>query len=59
MQSKPSSARPETVTNEVVSTFPYDLYKGTKTWKIVEKAIHDLVENHDIAETTTRDYIVG
>jgi len=26
---------------------------------IVEKAIQDLVENHDIVETARRDYIVG
>jgi hypothetical protein len=25
----------------------------------VERAIQDLVENHDIAETTRREYIVG
>jgi hypothetical protein len=31
-----------------MSAFPYDLYKGTKTWKIVETTIHDLVENHDM-----------
>jgi hypothetical protein len=41
------------------STFPYDVYKGTEVWRIVEKAICDLVENGDIVETTRRDYIVG
>jgi len=38
---------------------PYDSLKGTETWMIVEKAIQDLVENHDIVETARRDYIVG
>jgi hypothetical protein len=60
MQSKPSSARSRTEATEPArSASPYDLYKETKEWKIVEKAIQDLVENNDIAETTGRDYIVG
>jgi len=41
------------------SAFPYDSYKGEKIWRVVEKAMQDLVENHDIVETTHRDYIVG
>jgi hypothetical protein len=41
------------------STFPYDVYKGAEVWRIVEKAIYDLVENGDIVEATRRDYIVG
>ncbi|HXR40173.1 MAG TPA: hypothetical protein VN776_13830 [Terracidiphilus sp.] len=40
-------------------TFPYDRYRNTELWQTVEKAIHDLVENHDIAETTRQEYIVG
>jgi hypothetical protein len=60
MQSKSSSARSRTKAIEAAApAFPYDLYKETKEWKIVEKAIQDLVENNDIAETTGRDYIVG
>jgi hypothetical protein len=35
------------------------LYRGTKVWRSIEKAIRDLVENRDIVETTPRDYIVG
>jgi hypothetical protein len=38
---------------------PYDSLKGNKVWSIVEKAIQDLVDNHDMSETTHRDYIVG
>ncbi len=38
---------------------PYEAYRGTPTWNIVEKAIDDLVENEDLVETTGRDYIVG
>jgi len=40
-------------------TSPYEAYRGTPVWKIVDKAINDLVENGDLAETTRRDYIVG
>ncbi len=39
--------------------FPYERYKETQAWKICDEAINDLVENHDITETTQRDYIVG
>jgi hypothetical protein len=60
MQSKPSPAQLQTKADVgPPSAFPYDLYKGTKVWEIVDKAIEDLANNHDIAETTRRDYIVG
>jgi len=38
---------------------PYEKYKGSNCWRLVEKAIGDLVKNEDIKETTARDYIVG
>lgn len=41
------------------SASPYEIYKGTSVWKIVDKAIDDLAENGDIVETTRRDYTVG
>jgi hypothetical protein len=41
------------------STRPYEIYRGTPVWKVVDKAINDLVENGDLAESTRRDYIVG
>lgn len=60
MKSKPNPTHPEVeAIYGASSATPYDLYKGTKTWMLVEKAIKDLVENHDITETTHRDYIVG
>jgi hypothetical protein len=49
----------KSASDETALTFPYDSYKGTKVWIVVEKAIHDLVENHDICETTPRSLIVG
>jgi hypothetical protein len=39
--------------------FPYEAQRGTRAWKIVDRAINDLVENKDMVETTQRDYIVG
>jgi hypothetical protein len=41
------------------STYPYEMYRGTRVWKVVEKAINDLVDNKDLVEKTPRDYIVG
>lgn len=37
----------------------YDQYKKFKLWKILEKAIEDLVKNQDLVEETDRFYIVG
>jgi hypothetical protein len=42
-----------------ITTGPYELYRGTSLWKIVDEAVTDLVENRDLVETTRRDYIVG
>jgi hypothetical protein len=41
------------------TAFPYDSNKGSQVWIVVENAIQDLVNNNDIVETTTREYIVG
>jgi hypothetical protein len=49
----------ENETDTEARGFPYEQYRGTETWKIVDVAISDLVKNQDIAETTQRDYIVG
>jgi len=42
-----------------LTTSPYEMYRGTPAWKILDKAIADLVDNTDIVEQTRRDYIVG
>jgi hypothetical protein len=42
-----------------LSGFPYEAQRETPVWKIVDRAINDLVDNKDIVETTHRDYIVG
>jgi len=41
------------------SASPYEIHRGTPVWKVVDKAINDLIENGDLTETTPRDYIVG
>jgi len=43
----------------MTSITPYDAYRETDVWKVVEEAISDLVYNHDVIENTQRDYIVG
>ena len=42
-----------------MNDYPYKLFETKKIWKIVNKAIDDLVKNQDIKETTHRRYIVG
>ena len=60
MQSKSSPNDLKTSEGDPASpTFPYDRYRNTELWRKVEEAIHDLVENQDISETTRREYIVG
>jgi hypothetical protein len=46
-------------TKPALSAFPYEIHRGTPVWKVVDKAISDLVENGDLAESTPREYIVG
>lgn len=38
---------------------PYTKYENTEIWRIVEKSIHDLIENQDIEITTKIDYVIG
>lgn len=38
---------------------PYTKYESHPLWKIIERAIDDLVENSDLVEQTAREYIVG
>lgn len=38
---------------------PYENYKSHALWKVIEKAIAELVGNQDMLEKTKRDYIVG
>jgi len=41
------------------SKFPYEEFKTTHIWEVLDKAIQDLVDNSDIEEKTDRSYIVG
>lgn len=41
------------------SKHPYEEFESSRVWKILDKAIRELVENEDIKETTKRVYIVG
>ena len=38
---------------------PYSQYEKYRSWKIVERAIKDLVGNQDLKELMPRQYIVG
>ena len=40
-------------------THPYKQFENTALWEAINKGIADLVENHDLEETTQREYIVG
>jgi hypothetical protein len=39
--------------------FPYEEFRGTANWRLLEDALRELVENRDLVEQTHRDYIVG
>jgi hypothetical protein len=41
------------------SEFPYEEYKDTKIWNVIEFAVSNLVDNSDVEEKTDRRYIVG
>lgn len=41
------------------SEFPYEEYKDTKIWNVIEFAVSNLVDNSDLEEKTDREYIVG
>jgi len=38
---------------------PYVEYETSLLWKVVNKAIEDLVDNGDLVEQTAREYITG
>lgn len=38
---------------------PYEKYESTPAWRVIDEAITALVKNHDLQETTARQYIVG
>jgi hypothetical protein len=38
---------------------PYAAYEGSPLWKVVNKAIAELVKNGDLSETTAHPYVVG
>ena len=40
-------------------TTPYDKYKNTEEWNLIEKAIQELIENQDLQLTTPIEYVVG
>jgi hypothetical protein len=46
-------------TDTELSATPYEDFRGTELWRVVEQTIKDIVENDDLVEKTRRDYIVG
>jgi hypothetical protein len=42
-----------------MSKHPYMDLKNTECWGIIEQAIGDLIENDDLEEKTSKEYIVG
>ncbi|MEN6371285.1 MAG: ankyrin repeat domain-containing protein [Armatimonadota bacterium] len=45
--------------NKCTANTPYETYRDSELWKIVEKALDDLLDNSDITLCTTQDYVVG
>ena len=40
-------------------SYPYYPYERTRLWKVIARAIDDLIENKDLTPTTPVRYIVG
>lgn len=38
---------------------PYKELEGTLLWRVVDKAVAELVENQDLEVTTPREYVIG
>ena len=38
---------------------PYQEFESTRYWAVLDRAVGDLVENHDLQETTAHEYVVG
>ena len=38
---------------------PYDKYKSTEEWRIISKAVQDLIDNGDIKILTPNEYVIG
>ncbi len=38
---------------------PFRQWEGTEQWAVVDRAVSELVENHDLHESTRHEYVVG
>jgi hypothetical protein len=47
------------IENSRTDMTPYERYRNTPLWDAVAKVVADLVENRDITEYTSRNYIFG
>ncbi len=60
MADKSGRADLRTRTNKTsASPHPYDKYRGTELWRVIDQGIRDLVTNGDLIEKTDRSHIVG
>jgi hypothetical protein len=41
------------------ASHPYAEHMSTELWRIIQKGIEDLVNNHDLEVNTSREYVVG
>ncbi len=41
------------------SSHPYDAYEHLPAWKVLDKAMQELIDNGDVEATTARQHIVG
>jgi hypothetical protein len=39
--------------------FPYEKYRGSVLWNVLQKSLVELAENQDLIITTDLDYVVG
>lgn len=45
--------------NKGVYKSPYEIYRDSKIWDVVDKAVYELEKNQDIKVTTHRDLVIG
>jgi len=38
---------------------PYERWEGTPLWRVIDKAVCDLIQNRDLVEDEYHEYIVG
>ncbi len=47
------------MSEERVEEHPFRQWEGTEQWAVVDRALAELIESHDLYEGTRHEYVVG